>query len=70
MAGQKKLSAGLPSRPDTNGPMAQMLQAVTAFSAELDEWMTQLDELAHLGVQLRQAGKRLSQAVDSSALTT
>ena len=25
-----------------------MLRAVTAFSAGLDEWMTQLDELAHL----------------------
>ena len=49
--------------------MAQMLRAVTAFSAGLDEWMTQLDELARLGAQLRQAGERLSQAVDSPALT-
>ena len=69
VAGREELSAGLPARPDADGPMAQMLRAVTAFSAGLDEWMTQLDELARLGAQLRQAGERLSQAVDSPALT-
>ena len=51
VARREELSAGLPSRLDADGPLAQMLRAVTAFSAELDEWMTQLNELTHLSIQ-------------------
>lgn len=66
---REELSAGLPSRPRAEGPLATMLAEATDINTGLDAWMRQQDELADLGNQLGQAGKRLSRAIESPSLT-